>query len=110
MSGVEYGVPSLRNIEGPRAKIVYLPFLDLVSSNVMSKLREPIRIHSDGVKMQVATNDLTIDLPTGANSTASEIESWRTVEVLEVLLAHSIHLRDLYKNARWQTANIQFRR
>ena len=60
--------------------------------------------------MQVATNDLTIDLPTGANSTASEIESWRTVEVLEVLLAHSIHLRDLYKNARWQTANIQFRR
>src|ERR1700730_19096791 len=76
----------------------------------MSKLRETIRIHSDGVKMQVATNDLTIDLPTGANSTASEIESCRTVEVLEVLLAHSINLRDLYKNARWQTANIQFRR
>jgi starvation-inducible DNA-binding protein len=60
--------------------------------------------------MQVAANDLTIDSPTGTNSTASKSESWKTVEVLEVLLAHSIHLRDLYKNARWQTADIQFRR
>jgi starvation-inducible DNA-binding protein len=76
----------------------------------MSKLRETIRNHSEGVKMHVATNGLTIDPSTGANSTASKIESWKTVEVLEVLLAHSIHLRDLYKNARWQTADIQFRR
>ena len=60
--------------------------------------------------MQVATNDLTNDPPTGTNSTVSKSESWKIVEVLEVLLAHSIHLRDLYKNARWQTADIQFRR
>ena len=60
--------------------------------------------------MQVATNDPTVDPPTSTNSTASQNESWKLVEVLEVLLAHSIHLRDLYKNARWQTADIQFRR
>ena len=60
--------------------------------------------------MQVATNDLTNDPPTGTNSTVSKSESCKFVEVLEVLLAHSIHLRDLYKNARWQTADIQFRR
>jgi starvation-inducible DNA-binding protein len=76
----------------------------------VSKLRQTIRNHSEGVKMQVATNDLTIDPPTGTNSTASKNESWKIVEVLELLLAHSIHLRDLYKNARWQTADIQFRR
>ena len=60
--------------------------------------------------MQIATNDLTVDPPTSTNSTASKIESCKIVEVLEVLLAHSIHIRDLYKNARWQTADIQFRR
>jgi starvation-inducible DNA-binding protein len=76
----------------------------------MSKLHETIRNHSEGVKMQVATNDLTVDPPTSTYSTASKINSWKIVEVLEQLLAHSIHLRDLYKNARWQTAHIQFRR
>jgi len=60
--------------------------------------------------MQVATNDLTVDPPTSTNSTASKIDSWKIVEVLELLLAHSIHLRDLHKNARWQTADIQSRR
>jgi starvation-inducible DNA-binding protein len=60
--------------------------------------------------MHVATNDLTIDPSTGANSTTSKNESWKIVEVLEVLLAHSIQLRDFYKKARWQTADIQFRR
>ena len=58
--------------------------------------------------MQVATNELTVDPPTSTYSTASKIDSWKIV--LELLLAHSIHLRDLYKNARWQTADIQFRR
>jgi hypothetical protein len=76
----------------------------------VSKLRQTIRNHSEGVKMHVAANDLTIDPPAGTNSTASKNESWKIVEVLEVLLAHSIHPRDLYKNARWQTADIQFRR
>jgi starvation-inducible DNA-binding protein len=60
--------------------------------------------------MQVATNNLIIDLPKSTDSTSKKGESWKTVEVLEVLLAHSIHLRDLYRNARWQTAAIQFRR
>jgi len=60
--------------------------------------------------MQAATNDPTIDPPAGTNLTASKSESRKTVEVLEALLAHSIHLRDLYKNARWQTADIQFHR
>lgn len=36
-------------------------------------------------------------------------ESSETVEVLEELLAHSIHLRDMYKSARWQTADLRFR-
>jgi starvation-inducible DNA-binding protein len=34
----------------------------------------------------------------------------RTIAVLEDLLAQSICLRDLYKTARWQTADIQYRR
>ena len=34
----------------------------------------------------------------------------RTIFVLEELLAQSICLRDLYRNARWQTADIQYRR
>jgi starvation-inducible DNA-binding protein len=60
--------------------------------------------------MQVASNSLVIDPQEGPDSTANKRESWKTVEVLEVLLAHSIHLRDLYRNARWQTAAIRFRR
>jgi starvation-inducible DNA-binding protein len=32
-----------------------------------------------------------------------------TPTLLDELLAHSVHLRDLYKSARWQTADIQFR-
>jgi starvation-inducible DNA-binding protein len=32
------------------------------------------------------------------------------IEMLEALFAHSIQLRDLYKAARWQTADIRFRR
>ena len=60
--------------------------------------------------MQIATDDLTVDPPTSTSSPASKIESRKIVEVLEVLLPHSINLRDLYKNARWQNADIQFRR
>ena len=32
----------------------------------------------------------------------------RTIAVLEELLAQSIYLRDLYRSARWQTADIQY--
>jgi starvation-inducible DNA-binding protein len=37
-------------------------------------------------------------------------ESHKTIAVLDELLCQSIHLRDLYRNARWQTADIQYRR
>jgi starvation-inducible DNA-binding protein len=37
-------------------------------------------------------------------------ESRKTIAVLDELLCQSIHLRDLYRNARWQTADIQYRR
>jgi len=60
--------------------------------------------------MNVAIDDLIVDPPQGTDSTANRRDSWKTVEVLEGLLAHSIHLRDLYRNACWQTAAIQFRR
>jgi starvation-inducible DNA-binding protein len=39
--------------------------------------------------------------------TTADMESCKTVAVLEELLAQSIHLRDLYKNARWQTPDVQ---
>jgi DNA-binding ferritin-like protein len=59
--------------------------------------------------MQAATNELTSDPIGHTISTTSKSESSETVDVLEELLAHSIHLRDMYKNARWQTADLQFR-
>jgi len=60
-------------------------------------------------KMQAATDDLPIDPLSHPVSTTSKRESWDTVAVLEELLAHSIQLRDIYKNARWRTADVQFR-
>jgi starvation-inducible DNA-binding protein len=60
--------------------------------------------------MQVSTNGITIDSANRSDSDANKREPRKTVEGLEVLLAHSIHLRDLYRNAGWQTAAAQFRR
>jgi starvation-inducible DNA-binding protein len=37
-------------------------------------------------------------------------ESRKTIAVLDELLSQSIRLRDLYRIARWQTADIQYRR
>jgi starvation-inducible DNA-binding protein len=59
--------------------------------------------------MQAATHELTSDPIGDTISNTSKSEFSETVEVLEELLTHSIHLRDMYKNARWQTADIQFR-
>lgn len=59
--------------------------------------------------MQAAINELTSDPLGHTISAISKSESSETVEVLEELLAHSIQLRDMYKNARWQTADLQFR-
>jgi starvation-inducible DNA-binding protein len=58
--------------------------------------------------MQAATNEPTGDALRRTMSSTRKSES-ETVEVLEELLAHSIHLRDMYRNARWQTADLQFR-
>jgi starvation-inducible DNA-binding protein len=44
-----------------------------------------------------------------ACTTADDGASRRTASLLEELLVHSIKLRDLYKSARWQAADIQFR-
>lgn len=52
-----------------------------------------------------------LNAPDAAHGFAdSEAESRKIVAVLEELLGQSIDLRDLYKNARWQTADIQYRR
>jgi starvation-inducible DNA-binding protein len=56
-----------------------------------------------------STNDSIIDSPTVTRLTTSETQSYATVTILEELLAQSIHLRDLYKTARWQTADVQHR-
>lgn len=45
--------------------------------------------------------------PTSADTDA---ESKKTIAALSELLNQSINLRDLYKKARWQTADIQYRR
>ena len=59
--------------------------------------------------MPSSPNALPMNSHTAASLSEAENESDRTVEVLEELLAQSIHLRDLYKNARWQTANHEYR-
>jgi len=51
----------------------------------------------------------TVESSGMASTTANDIASRRTAALLEELLVHSIKLRDLYKSARWQTADIQFR-
>ena len=51
----------------------------------------------------------TVESSGMASTTASYIASRRTAALLEELLVHSIKLRDLYKSARWQTADIQYR-
>lgn len=45
-----------------------------------------------------------------ANRAGSKSSPSETVEILVELLAHTIHMRDLYKSARVQTADIQFHR
>jgi starvation-inducible DNA-binding protein len=58
--------------------------------------------------MNVPTSDPSIVSPavpvTGADASPCKI-----VAVLQELLTQSIHLRDLYKNARWQFSGIEFR-
>jgi starvation-inducible DNA-binding protein len=56
-----------------------------------------------------STDDSIIGSPAITRLTESETQSYATIAILEELLAQSIHLRDLYKSARWQTADVQHR-
>jgi len=56
-----------------------------------------------------STDDSIIGSPAITRLTESETQSFATIAILEELLAQSIHLRDLYKSARWQTADVQHR-
>jgi starvation-inducible DNA-binding protein len=59
--------------------------------------------------MPLSANAALTNNPPTAMSLSEAEHKFKTVEVLEELLAQSIHLRDLYKHARWQTANIEYR-
>src|SRR5260370_3620782 len=58
--------------------------------------------------MRVSTSDSATDWLVTAPLKTADVESCKTVVVLEELLAQSIHLRDLYKHAGWQTSDIQY--
>jgi starvation-inducible DNA-binding protein len=60
--------------------------------------------------MLVSTSDQVSDPRDTIASADGDAELRHTIAVLEELLAQSICLRDLYRNARWQTADIQYRR
>ncbi|HTD75612.1 MAG TPA: ferritin-like domain-containing protein [Steroidobacteraceae bacterium] len=60
--------------------------------------------------MRVFTCDQESDPRDIAAPADGDAKLRHTVAVLEELLAQSICLRDLYRNARWQTADIRYRR
>jgi starvation-inducible DNA-binding protein len=60
--------------------------------------------------MLVATCDHVSNPRDAVACAEGDTELHHTIAVLEELLAQSICLRDLYRNARWQTADIQYRR
>jgi starvation-inducible DNA-binding protein len=60
--------------------------------------------------MLVSTCDQVSDPRDTLASANGDAKLRHTIAVLEDLLAQSISLRDLYRIARWQTADIQYRR
>ena len=60
--------------------------------------------------MLVSPSDQVSDLRDTMTSANGDAESLRTIAILDELLAQSICLRNLYRNARWQTADVQYRR
>jgi starvation-inducible DNA-binding protein len=60
--------------------------------------------------MLVSTRDLVSDPRDSAASADGNANLRHTITVLEELLTQSICLRDLYRKARWQTADIRYRR
>jgi starvation-inducible DNA-binding protein len=59
--------------------------------------------------MLESNSDATVEAYETASALAHEGSSRRTAALLDDLLMHSLQLRDLYKSARWQTADVQFR-
>jgi DNA-binding ferritin-like protein len=59
--------------------------------------------------MLTPNSDDTQDRHAVPRAATNSGKSNRTGALLEELHAHSVLLRDLYKSARWQTADIQFR-
>ena len=57
--------------------------------------------------MPVTNFDIPYEPP--VTSSMGRPRTDKTVALLEELLTHTIQLRDSYKSARWQTADIQFR-
>jgi starvation-inducible DNA-binding protein len=60
--------------------------------------------------MLVSTRDQVSDPLDSTATTDGEAGLRRTISVLEELLDQSIGLRDLYRSARWQIADIQYSR
>jgi starvation-inducible DNA-binding protein len=60
--------------------------------------------------MLVFTRDEVSNQRDVVASTDGDAKLRKTIAVLEELLAQTIGLRNLYRNARWQTADIHFRR
>jgi starvation-inducible DNA-binding protein len=59
--------------------------------------------------MRIPNSDSAFDPSPITPSTGDRATNRETGMLLNELLAHSIRLRDLYKKARWQTADFQFR-
>ncbi len=57
--------------------------------------------------MNVPTSDPAIG-PSAIPVTGADAPPCKTVAVLQEWLTQSIHLRDLYKNARWQLSGVDF--
>ncbi|MGD0492266.1 MAG: ferritin-like domain-containing protein [Steroidobacteraceae bacterium] len=59
--------------------------------------------------MSESSNQPPVESSRLASTTADDGASGSAAALLDELLIHSIKLRDLYKSARWQTTDIQFR-
>jgi starvation-inducible DNA-binding protein len=59
--------------------------------------------------MLETNSEAAVDYHEPASTVGQEGSSRRTAALLDELLVHSIKLRDLYKSARWQTADVRFR-
>jgi starvation-inducible DNA-binding protein len=62
----------------------------------------------EAMPMLESNSDTVVESSRLDSTVTHEGSSRRTAALLDELLAHSIKLRDLYKSARWQTADIQF--